>query len=264
MGVFVNGDTTIHNVPYSKHFKYDSIKTIRPSAEGDNHHDSHKNHAKQREGDSAAYDLYLTHDVLFQLSHIIKTMQEKGLKTVDYQRFLISNSKLADSSGYGATAGVCAAIPNESIEDREIKGVNRVPYPKSLKTSYSLSNNSKNETEKRKTQIRKNVLNNWLKNYYAMKMQAKAVHTKNHGGNTKTKAEKAAEWLAYFHERLQGLPEMERNIIKKKYLEIEKNGQCPTDEVVISELFIGQRQYYYRKKEALYLLGLALGDSWNI
>ncbi|WP_232713367.1 hypothetical protein [Bacillus xiapuensis] len=149
---------------------------------------------------------------------------------------------MADSSGYGATAGVCAALPNESIEDREIESVNRVHYPKSLKTSYSLLDNAKNETEKRKTQIRKNVLNNWLKNYYAMKMQAKAVHAKNSGESTKTKAERAAEWLTYFHERLQGLLEMERNMIKKKYLEVEKIGQYPTDDIVISELFIGQRR----------------------
>lgn len=283
LGVFINGDSVIHNVPYSKHYRHDS----QPEMTG-----GQASERKTRENgtkDGVGYDLFLTHDVLFQLSHIIKTMQEQQVQTVDYQRFIIENSRLTELMGStwnGSTASACLTIPGESGEDSGLSEQERKnPVSNHTKTegdtgkkdnsqaptahreaeAMQKAQTSDSGDEKHKTYVRKQVTDNWLKNYCVMRLQAKSAQPKPfgvpNGPTQKTKAEQATEWLAYFHERLDELPELERRIIEKKYLETGYNGRLPLDDIVISELFISQRQYYYRKKEALYLLGLALGED---
>lgn len=113
----------------------------------------------------------------------------------------------------------------------------------------------------------------WLDRYFEMKLLSKTVQIPNiiasytdmpfHGkggvsSTTESNALKkitAEEWIQTFHEALKQLPKIHQEIIEKVYLERKQ------DPVVYGEMHIGRSFYYYRKKEALHWLGLALWDK---
>lgn len=249
LGVFINGDYVIKNVPYNKHIKSDSTTDDR--------------HRRNNNTTDVSYDLYLNHDVLFQLSHIIKIMQKEEMQTVDYQRFIIENSQLVAKDGYGSSFAVDLTLPDITSEDSVIKikdeNISHMSNVIDIRTK---------DDKKTKERICKHVVDNWLKNYNVMKSQVETTQPVRIAGlnesENQKKIKEAQAWLDYFHKQLDTLPELERNIIKKKYLEVGRNGhRYPLDVDVSDSLFISTRQYYYRKKEALYLLGIALDDNWN-
>jgi len=283
LGIFVNGESMIQNVPYTKRYTQchthgtsgDTQGTIASVALNDG-----KASSQTAQKNTAEYDLYLTHDVLYQLSQIIKSMEKDDIKTVDYQRFIIENSRLVGKDGRGSSSAVCFTSPDVILEDSRIEiqdsslsNISNMERIVDTQTSSEKTTSHINQailvtqhaSAHDEKQHSKNIATNWLKQYWTMRLQANAIQpvTRNASTVGKTKAEEAKLWLSYFHERLNLLPELERNIIEKKYLESGQNGRPPLDEFVINTLFISQRQYYYRKKEALHLLGLALGDNWH-
>lgn len=179
---------------------------------------------------------FLPHYVLFQLSNIFKYMKQNNLSVMDYQRFLSTKQK---------SSSVGSEISKENKMNKQnattSKGVNR------------------KKVDERNIVV-KYVLNEWIDRYYEIKLQANSLQSTfdNEGGD------RFQSWLDYFHEKLGGLPEIYQDIIENKYLKIEVDGKYPLDDFVYRELHISRSLYFERKKEALFLLGRALGNSWDI
>ncbi|QNK89069.1 hypothetical protein H7992_04915 [Sporosarcina sp. resist] len=76
--------------------------------------------------------------------------------------------------------------------------------------------------------------------------------------STALKKVSAFEWLNTFHEHLDKLPQIHKEIIMNKYLKRDSGGRFPLDDFVYCELHITRKNYYVLKKEALYWLGLQL------
>lgn len=248
LGEFVNGNTIIHNVPYTKNLiiEHDRENSLNESS----------NIPKSHGTNSPTHDLYLTYNVLFQLSHIFEYMQENKLNEMDYQEFIVKHSRLGNDSTRGGSVTTSTTDAEREGEVYPVEQVGR----KTPKTEQDLTQSSSIETQHKKT-IVKNTLDGWLGRYFKIQLQSKTSQAINNAESSDKN--KASAWLDYFHAKLEELPELDKSIITKKYLKLEYNGRFPLDDTVINELFISQRQYYYRKKEALYLLGLALGDSWE-
>lgn len=228
---FKNGDTIIHNVPYTKDFR--------------------------RYYDKSSYDLYLTHEVLLQLSHIIKYMQLHKISDIDYQKFIVEYSRLEELSSKNRGVSVGTYVPATYRESDTLM------HPLSKKQENIVSQKSSNSeiTDDEKDKIRRMTLNCWINHYFKVTELQKEHEsiTTFERGDTPT----ATEWLAHFHQQLDAMPSIEKELIEKKYLTQDNNGKHPIDEDVASELFISLRQYYYRKKEALYRFGVLLGDAWE-
>lgn len=135
---------------------------------------------------------------------------------------------------------------------------------------------SKQQQEIEKKKIIHYVINEWLKKYFEVKLiadteQIPSITSKYSDipiyakGDVYSKIELAAikkvsaeEWLEYFHLKLNSLPKLHQEIIRKKYLERTNDGKFLPDDVVYNELHIGRTLYFIKKKEALYWLGLSL------
>lgn len=134
----------------------------------------------------------------------------------------------------------------------------------------------KQQQEAEKEWFAQYVIKEWINRYFKVKLisattQVPSItsqltdmpfHTKG-GVNSKTesatiKKVSAQEWLDYFHKRLNALPKLHQDIIKKKYLQRGNDGRFMIDDVVYNELHIGRTLYFLKKKEALYWLGLSL------
>lgn len=68
----------------------------------------------------------------------------------------------------------------------------------------------------------------------------------------------ANEWINYFHEKLNILPDEFREIITEKYLSRSEDGRLPDDITVYEKLNLSRASYYRKKKEALEELGRLL------
>lgn len=125
------------------------------------------------------------------------------------------------------------------------------------------------------------VIKVWINKYFEVKLIADTTHipsiTSQHSdmpfhakGEVHSKTESAVvkkvsaqEWLEYFHKKLNALPKLHQEIIKKKYLQRGDDGKFLPDDVVYNELHIGRTYYFIKKKEALYWLGLSLLSPIN-
>ena len=115
------------------------------------------------------------------------------------------------------------------------------------------------------------VKKNWLNAYYEMKLLATSMnHPKviasytdmpyyGTGGKNSSSTESnavrkvsAEEWISVFHNALNQLPDLQKEIIEKTYLKNQ------TDIAICRELHIGRTFYFERRNEGLYWLGLAL------
>lgn len=119
----------------------------------------------------------------------------------------------------------------------------------------------------------------WLSKYFKMKAMASKTSipsltstisntppskTNEFRSTTETHALKAivaSEWVEYFHEKLDCLPEDYKKLIQLKYLTRKEDGRCPSDYHVYSELSVSRTKYYQMKKEALEELGRLLYPS---
>lgn len=108
----------------------------------------------------------------------------------------------------------------------------------------------KNFDANNQKEIIRYVKNEWLNNYFKWELQS-------HSSDPEL-VKNAKEKLDYFHEKLSKLSELHQEIIKLKYLQKDENGRYPLDDFVYPQLLLGRTSYYAYKKEALYLLGLAL------
>ncbi|GLY12723.1 hypothetical protein [Pseudobacillus badius] len=99
------------------------------------------------------------------------------------------------------------------------------------------------------------VLDEWIRPYQLVKMKARIDQFKN---PMDEESRKAQEWLNLFHKTLEALPELHRDIIKKKYLEVKSDGKYSMDVLVYDQLHITKYVYYKQKAEALYRMGLVL------
>lgn len=134
----------------------------------------------------------------------------------------------------------------------------------------------KQQQEAEKEWFIKYVIKEWINRYFEVKLIADASHFPSvttqltdvpiyPKGKVHSKTESAVvkkvssqEWLNYFHKKLDALPKLHQEIIKKKYLERGDDGKFIPDDVVCNELHIGRTYYFIKKKEALYWLGLSL------
>lgn len=162
---------------------------------------------------------FIPHEVLFQLSHIFKYMNIHGLEEFDYQQFKMVKTPMVVSS-----------------EKKK----------------------AKKQFDDEKVKLAQYALKEWVNKYFEMSMKAKATVTNfDDLDNPNSEFNQAKRWLELFHERLEALPELHREIIEKKYLE---SASYPPDLYVYTDLHMTRTLYYLTKKEALYWLGLAL---WN-
>lgn len=224
---FTNGHMTIYNVPY--------VQTVNETCHG-------------KDGNDSTACSYLTPDVIYQLSDIIRHMTAVGKSTEDYQR--IMSQKRNNTSNDGSRGYLLEYPPApEEKNDEMIRRLHVMKEPK----------NTTPHNEKQKDDIRKQTKEQWLDKYRSMKTTVE-MSKQSFDRNTDTDAAAhTVQWLMYFHTKLQALPELERRLIEEKYLQTDNSSQYPLDEIVSNELFISLRKYYYIKKEALYLLGVALG-----
>lgn len=163
---------------------------------------------------------FIPYEVLFQLSHIFKYMNIQNLDEFDYQDFDM------------------------------------------VKTHLEIHSNKKKAKKKfndEKERFVKYALDEWISKYYEMKLAAEKKTPETEGvENPSSHTYQAKQWIDFFHSKLDELPELHREIIERKYLQIQVSGSYPFDVFVYSEMHIGRTFYYERKKEALYWLGLAL------
>lgn len=162
---------------------------------------------------------FIPYEVLFQLSHIFKYMNIHNLVDFDYQDFDMVNTHL------------------------EI---------------HSSKKKAKKKFNDEKERFVKYALDEWISKYYEMKLAAEKKTTTEGVENPYSHSYQAKQWIDFFHSKLHELPELHREIIERKYLQIQVSGSYPIDDFVYSEMHIGRTFYYERKKEALYWLGLAL------
>ena len=203
---FVNGDMRVNNVPYTLLLQQgpNAVRTMT--------------------------EPYLSHKVLFQLSHIFKHMRMNNLKEVDYREFVEQEKALSAFNSEPNVEGFSVKEPNK-------------PSPRTEKEVIAY------------------VLEEWIGQYQTVKMQ---IRTDHNGNPVDANSRKAKEWIDLFHETLDRLPDLHKDIIRKKYLEVERDGKYSIDVFVYDELHITKHVYYKRKAEALYRLGSALSgfDSW--
>ncbi|RST57398.1 hypothetical protein D5F11_023095 [Siminovitchia terrae] len=169
---------------------------------------------------------FIPYEVLFQLSHIFKYMNIQNLDEFNYEDFKVVHTYLQFHS------------------DKE-KAKKKFKDEKDMFIQYALKE--------------------WIEKYYEMKL--KANRSDSPFGETdkpNDEAVQARQWLDFFHSKLNELPELQREIIKKKYLQIEVSGNYPLDDFVYAELHLTRAFYYRRKKEGLYWLGLALQNHNQI
>ena len=165
---------------------------------------------------------FIPYEVLFQLSHIFKYMHIHNAGEFDYQHFDMVKTHM--------TTDLDKKKARKKFNDEKDKFV-------------------------------KYVLDEWIANYFVMKLTAEKKPMAAGGpDNLHWNCMQAQQWLDLFHSKLNELPELHREIVERKYLQIQVSGSYSLDDFVYSEMHIGRTNYYERKKEALYWLGLAL---WN-
>ncbi len=165
---------------------------------------------------------FIPYEVLFQLSHIFKYMHMHNEGEFDYQHFNMVKTHM---------------------------------------TTDSDKKKARKKFNEEKDRFVKYVLDEWIAKYFVMKLKAKKKPMSAGGPDRQNeKCRQAEQWLDLFQSKLNELPELHREIIARKYLQIKASGSYPLDDFVYSEMHIGRTNYYERKKEALYWLGLAL---WN-
>ena len=109
----------------------------------------------------------------------------------------------------------------------------------------------------------------WLDRYWSMKAMASNTSvpsitptisdmpssiTNEFRSTTETNALKsvyAEEWIKYFHEKLNLLPDDYQKIITMKYLQRRKDGKRYEDEFIYPEINVSRTKYYQMKKKAL-------------
>lgn len=162
---------------------------------------------------------FISSDTYEQLATIFNYMEKNRLTKLDYQKFMtINNFDEKKSNRIEKEKGFISADNREAVIDY--------------------------------------VMKEWIEKYYEMYLRA---HT-NAYMDSKESEEKSMNRakLDFFHARLEALPALHQEIIRKKYLQLESNGRFPIDDFIYSELHIGRSNYYKQKKEALYWLGLSL------
>lgn len=162
---------------------------------------------------------FISSDTYEQLATIFYYMEKNKLKKLDYQKFMTVNNYSGKELNRSANE-ICSI----SMEDREAV----IDY----------------------------VMKVWIEKYYEMHLRAYTNAFMDSKESEEKSINKAK--LEFFHSRLEVLPALHQEIIRKKYLQLESNGRFPIDDFIYSELHIGRSNYYKQKKEALYWLGLSL------
>lgn len=119
-------------------------------------------------------------------------------------------------------------------------------------------------------------ITNWLERYFLMKATARKTFVPNINNTISdmprsvtnefySKTESAAlksfyaeEWLDYFHENLELLPDDYQRLIEYKYLTRRSDGEFVIDEIVMNDLYLSNSKYYEMKKRALEEFGRLL------
>lgn len=168
-----------------------------------------------------ANEPYLSADILLELSKIIEFMQRNRIAEIDFNEFKVKNQ----------------SISNNKVHSFHIKSINN-------------KNENPGLSDKEWADY---ALSQWIKPYHTIQLKARTL------GNTgDILGKQALEWLALFHNTLDALPNLHKDLIQKKYLEIDRDGKNNLDMFVYDDLQISKNVFYRKKAEALSKLGKIL------